>query len=298
MSGEGRATVIIPTFDNGEPLRYALASAQAQTVAELDIVVIGDGTTDATREIVREAMATDDRVRFVDRPKGPRHGERYRHEVLQGARGEIVCYLCDDDLWVPGHVEEMARLLEDADFAHTGTLLVWGDGGLGTWLIDLADPTDRDRARTESHDLNLSAMGHRLDAYGRLPHGWRTTPRGFNTDHWMTRQFLEQPWVRAVSGTTVTNIHPANSFWRDRTPAEKLEATRWFAAGLADPAWCRDELPALVLAAHRNSWARTRARERRYRTSFERVTATRWWRARESVKSAVGRARASRQRGG
>ena len=297
-----RATVLIPTFDNGAVLALALGSARGQTVEDLDIVVVGDGTTDEARSMVRDAMAEDPRVRFVDRPKGERHGERHRHEALADATGEVVCYLSDDDVWLPHHVEVVVDLLTGrpgADVGSTGTLLVGGDGQLNTWLIDLADEDDRDRVVHRHHDLCLSAMAHTLDAYRRLPEGWRPAPTGFNSDHWMTRQLLGSPGTRAATSAEITVVHPPTSFWRERAEADKVEATRWYAAAVADEAWRRDEWPAHVLRAHRYGWAQARAREDRYRIQLERVTSTRWWRAREAAArgAKAGRAAVARRRG-
>ena len=43
----------------------------------------------------------------------------------------------------------------------------------------------------------LSSVGHTMDMYRRLPHGWRTTPKGKLTDRYMWRQFLQHPECRA-----------------------------------------------------------------------------------------------------
>jgi glycosyltransferase involved in cell wall biosynthesis len=86
------ATVVLPTHDHATTLPYALESVQRQTVEDLEIVVVGDGVGDDTREVVAARMREDARIRFLDRPKGERHGERHRHEALAGARGRIVCY--------------------------------------------------------------------------------------------------------------------------------------------------------------------------------------------------------------
>src|SRR4051812_23274970 len=118
------ATVMIPTHDHAPLLRYSLGSVQAQSVEDLEIFVIGDGAGADTRALVAELAAADPRIRFFDHPKGPRHGELYRHEALAEARGEIVCYQADDDLWLPEHVAELRTLLQDADFAHTIALEV------------------------------------------------------------------------------------------------------------------------------------------------------------------------------
>src|SRR5438874_1772042 len=136
-----RATVVIPTYDHGPTLDYSVRSALAQTVQEIEVFVIGDGVPDATRELVANLEREDERVRFVDRQKSPRQGEPYRHAVLmEEARGEIVCYLSDDDLWLPDHLEEMVDLLRAADFAHALPLRVKPDGKLDGWAIDLGYP--------------------------------------------------------------------------------------------------------------------------------------------------------------
>ena len=65
------ATIIVPTHDHGPTLRFALASALAQTVEDIEVLVIGDGVPDVTRKIVGEVSRSGRRVRFFDHPKGP-----------------------------------------------------------------------------------------------------------------------------------------------------------------------------------------------------------------------------------
>src|SRR5256885_5428375 len=108
--------------------------------SDLEVFVIGDGVPDVTRELMAELAAADQRVRFFDHPKGPRHGERYRHAALHEARGEIVCYLCDDDLWLPGHVEHLRELLHESDFAHSLPFWIDPDGVVHPLRVDLSLP--------------------------------------------------------------------------------------------------------------------------------------------------------------
>ncbi len=63
------ATVVIPTYDHGPTLRYAVQSALAQTVADLEVLVVGDGVPDVTRELMAELTAADPRVRWFDNAK-------------------------------------------------------------------------------------------------------------------------------------------------------------------------------------------------------------------------------------
>lgn len=134
------ASVVIPTHDHGPTITYALKSALSQTVEDLEVLVIGDGVPDATREILADFIERDPRVKFYDFPKGPHLGDAYRGDVLKEAQGEIVCYLSDDDLWLAEHVKTMHSLLQNADFTHSFPIRIETDGRVESWNIDLGIP--------------------------------------------------------------------------------------------------------------------------------------------------------------
>ena len=222
------ATVLIPTHDHGPTLLRSVRSALAQTVEDLEVFVVGDGVPDVTREVMGELTASDARVRFFDNPKGPRHGELHRHAALQEARGDIVCYLADDDLWLPGHLEELQRLLGEADFAHALPLWIDGDGEIHHLRIDLARPYWRELLLGGENRIPLSCGAHTLELYRRLPAGWRTTPDETFTDLYMWQQILAVPGSRAVSGTVPTVLHFPSSAREGWTEAQRLaELDAW-----------------------------------------------------------------------
>ncbi|HEY8492186.1 MAG TPA: glycosyltransferase family 2 protein [Dehalococcoidia bacterium] len=229
------ATVLVPTHEHAWTLPYAVGSALSQTVADLEVFIVGDGPTEETRAAARKLAAADGRVRFFDNPKGPRLGEVLRHAALQEARGEIVCYLADDDLWLPHHVAEMLRLLRDADFAHTLPVGVRPDGTLMTWQADLRLPYFREMLLSGVNQVPLSCAAHTLAAYRRLPHGWRTTPEGTATDLYMWQQFLAQPWCRAASGTRLTAVVFPSPDRLEWTPRQREEEIRAWMERLATP---------------------------------------------------------------
>jgi GalNAc5-diNAcBac-PP-undecaprenol beta-1,3-glucosyltransferase len=198
------ATILIPTHNHAHTLRASVASALRQTVPDLEVFVIGDGAPEETREILNEFLRADSRVRFFDCPKGPRHGEIHRHEALAQARGRIVCYLSDDDLYLPRHVEEMSALLEQADFANALATAVRLDGSFSTRTVDLSLPAYRQELIEGRNRVPLSGGAHTLAAYRSLPEGWTSAPAAVPTDLHMWRKFLAQPGCRFQAASLPT----------------------------------------------------------------------------------------------
>lgn len=260
-----RATVLIPTFDHGETLLFAVRSALRQTIEDIEVFVVGDGVPPLSRRFIEELIEDDPRIRFFANDKGPRHGEIHRARALEEASGEIVCYLADDDLWFPEHVESMLALLEDADFANSLPLRVEPTGALGGWAIDLGREADRKLLLGGENRVPLSFSGHTLAAYRRLPHGWRTTPDDVPTDLYMFQQFLSCDWVRAVSGFRATGLHfpsPDRIHWSSEQRIAELE--RW-ARRVGDGDYRRGELANRVVAIQARGWTRSDAEVRELR---------------------------------
>ena len=141
------ASILIPTFRHAALLPWSIRSALDQEHASVEVLVVGDGVEDATREVIA-SFADDPRVRFFDFPKGPRNGEAYRHAALETAVGHIVCYLCDDIDGVqiyrrPTHADERGTACEiyDLRWGLTDEPLVYayyvtiGPGQIKGWVL-------------------------------------------------------------------------------------------------------------------------------------------------------------------
>jgi glycosyltransferase involved in cell wall biosynthesis len=274
------ATILIPTHDHAKLLPFAVRSALAQEGAEIELFVVGDGVGDDTRDAV-EPFLSDPRFRFFDRPKGERHGERLRHEALRESIAPIVCYLCDDDLLLPGHVAHMRDLLQAVDLAHDAPLGVWPDGTLRFSAVDLGN-----RAFLEllvaGRIGGLTGVSHTREAYDRLPFGWRPAPAEVPTDVHMLRQFAALPGFRAATGRRLTSLAFPSPLRTHMRPDEREEELRAWEARIADPAFI-DRLDGMVSEATWEAALRLKLTSWRLERELERVQNTRWWRARRAV---------------
>ena len=254
-----RATVLIPTHEHGGLLRLAAASALVQTVRDLEVFIVLDGPDLETKKAADEVARADSRVRLFPNEKGERNGEAHRHVALREARGRIVCYLSDDDLWFPDHVEYLEHLLEDADFAHSLTVVALPEGGFHIpYLGDLADPWYRDWLVGPHNFIPLPATGHALEAYRSLPVGWSPAPPTVWTDLHMWRKFLAAPGLRLKSGGRPTLLHfPSPARRHMDLPARLAEMESWHTALQAPGAWqalrvnAYDRLPAQAAGLQR-----------------------------------------------
>lgn len=113
-----RFSVIVPAFNAASTLGAAIRSILSQTQADLEVIVVDDGSTDATGAIVERI--TDPRVRLIAQSNnGP---SAARNAGIKAARGAYLSFLDSDDLWLPRYLECAAAALQtisDAGFAYT-----------------------------------------------------------------------------------------------------------------------------------------------------------------------------------
>ena len=247
-----RFLVLIPTHAHAELLPFAVRSVQAQTRDDLELVVIGDGVDDATRDVVADLGRDDRRITFLDRPKSPRTGEAYRHEVLQGSGAQVVTYLCDDDLFLPDHLEVVDDALRSVDLVHSMGVRVSPEGGFDLEWSNLGVDSQRERELAGTSLVGLTGTAHTAEAYHRLPFGWRSTPTGRFTDHYMYEQFLADPTCTVSSLFALTALRFPDSVRRSMSMAERrAELARW-SGRLQDPAGCAGVVAEALASLYRS----------------------------------------------
>jgi glycosyltransferase involved in cell wall biosynthesis len=101
-------TCVIPVFNGARYLGEALDSVIAQDVADLEIVVVDDGSTDDTAAVLETYR---DRVRVVRQDnRGPAAA---RNRGVEEASGEFLCFHDADDLWVPERLRRQLAVFDE-----------------------------------------------------------------------------------------------------------------------------------------------------------------------------------------
>jgi len=104
-----KITVIIPLYNKGFIISETLSSVLAQTFADFEVVIVNDGSTDNSFEIV--SRFSDERIKlFQQQNKG---AAAARNLGIEKATGELIAFLDADDYWYPNHLEELHQLYID-----------------------------------------------------------------------------------------------------------------------------------------------------------------------------------------
>jgi hypothetical protein len=288
------ATILIPTHSHAQLLPFAIRSALAQEGVQIELFVVGDGVENDTRRAL-EPFLDDPRVRFFDRPKGERRGERLRHEALQESSAPVVCYLCDDELLLPGHIRQVVELLRHADLVTDFPANVWPDGSIHYFAFDLGRPEFVQLVAEGRAGGGLTGLAHTREAYDRLPFGWRPAPPDKPTDIYMMQQFVTLPGFTGATADRLTSLRFPSAVRKGLTAEDCVAELEAWERRIQDPAFPA-ELEALTFAAARRAAERLKLTSVRLEDELVRVRNTRWWRLRRvAARLRPGRTPSSRR---
>lgn len=100
-------SVIIPTFNRAGWLAESIGSVLGQTYPHLELIVVDDGSTDHTRDVVREFGNTLTYIHDVNRGVSAA-----RNRGVAASRGNLIAFLDSDDVWQAGKVAAQVALFQ------------------------------------------------------------------------------------------------------------------------------------------------------------------------------------------
>lgn len=130
MMTDGRApavSLLVPIYNVENYLRQCLDSAMGQTLKDIEVICVNDGSTDSSREIIQEYLDNDPRFRVIDKENSG-YGSSM-NKGLEAAKGEYVAILESDDFFEPDALEKLylAAKEADADVAKADFNLYWSE---------------------------------------------------------------------------------------------------------------------------------------------------------------------------
>lgn len=127
-------SVVIATFNRGKHILPTIYSALQQTHPALEILVVGDGCTDETGEILEKEFGV--RVNWFNLDRNFQTQSVANNLGILRARGTHIAYLGHDDVWSPRHLAALAEIIgkRNPDFAVSGTVC-HGPEGTDTYRI-------------------------------------------------------------------------------------------------------------------------------------------------------------------
>lgn len=115
-----RVSVLMPVFNSEAYLADALASIREQTFEDLELVVVNDGSTDGSSQILKAFVEEERRMRLIEREN--RGLIDTRNELLQQANGELVAWMDSDDVSHPDRLlKQVAKFDADPSLVCLGT---------------------------------------------------------------------------------------------------------------------------------------------------------------------------------
>lgn len=129
-------SILLPTYNGELYLAEQLDSILTQTFRDFELLIVDDGSTDRTRDILADYAQRDDRIRTI--PSEGNRGQKQRLiELFEAARAPLIGISDQDDVWDPRKLEYLTASLRDAALSFGRSELIDGAGrSLGRTLLD------------------------------------------------------------------------------------------------------------------------------------------------------------------
>lgn len=145
-SANPRVSVIMPFLDASAHIAEAVASVVDQTFRNWELILVDDGSTDASPAIASAYAAKDDRIILL-LPDPRRHGAAAaRNRGIAAARGDLIAFLDADDLYLPVKLAQDVAALDahsEAAWVYSATRWFYQDGSRRDYVDRLGVRLDR-----------------------------------------------------------------------------------------------------------------------------------------------------------
>lgn len=162
-----RLSVVVPVYNVEDCLPWCLDSLEVQTLSDIEILCVNDGSTDGSRDVLASYVGRDPRIRIIDKPNGGLSSAR--NAGIEAATAPYVSFLDSDDRYTSNACERIVAALNEtgADVLTFGANPYPPEDGY-PWLEQVLSPRD---VVYDSFTMDL------ILKESSLPFSWRTACR-------------------------------------------------------------------------------------------------------------------------
>jgi len=121
-------SVIIPVYNGEKYIEETIHAVQRQTLKDIDIWVVNDGSKDSTVAKVLELQRSDSRIHLVDKPNTGVSDSR--NKGIEASKGVFIAFLDADDIWEETNLEDKVNAMkkEGKQWAYSNLSFIDGEG--------------------------------------------------------------------------------------------------------------------------------------------------------------------------
>lgn len=108
-----KVSVVMPLYNSEKYVAQAIESVMEQTFKNWELIVVDDGSTDRSCEIVEKYVENDNRIKLLRNPSPNRMPSSPRNIGIQAAEGQYIAFLDSDDVWLKEKLSQQLCLFED-----------------------------------------------------------------------------------------------------------------------------------------------------------------------------------------
>ena len=112
-----KISVVIPVYNGEKYIAKAIQSVVDQTLPPHEIIVVNDGSTDASASILAE-LAQKYPIQYYQKENGGQSSAR--NYGVRVSQGDLIAFLDQDDVWYPNHLEELVKPFLEKSYPELG----------------------------------------------------------------------------------------------------------------------------------------------------------------------------------
>jgi len=219
-------SILLPTHNRAGVLPFAIRSVLAQSVEDFELLIVGDGCTDNTADVITSFK--DPRIRWFDLPKAAYFGYANRNIALRQAKGALIAFMAHDDLWLPDHLEILADAFKDkkTEIAYSRPVWVAPDGAIVPGTFDLRENTTLDAfLNRKRNGIPAGCVAHRRTCFSKYGYWNENLSKCGDWDLWS--RIIEGGGRKNFAYLDIPTCLHFRAIWRTEANAGPPELKIW-----------------------------------------------------------------------